>query len=99
MPLRVRLSSQLFVVTAMLMLSPPLLPAQKLGGCPAIPSSPPDISLNLSLNGGQAVFQEGEIIALTVRYTTKTKGKFLLNNRGYDRDRKSTRLNSSHLGI
>jgi hypothetical protein len=85
MPLRVRLSSQLFVVTAMLMLSPPLLPAQKLGGCPAIPSSPPDISLNLSLNGGQAVFQEGEIIALTVRYTTKTKGKFLLNNRGYDR--------------
>ena len=43
------------------------------------------MSLRLTLNSGQTVYQEGEIIALTLRYTTRTNGKYLLNNRSYDR--------------
>ena len=69
----------------MLVLWSSLVPAQKFGGCPATPNPPADLSLTLSLNSGQTVYQEGEIIALAVQYKTRTSGKYLLNNRSYDR--------------
>lgn len=85
MQLRYRSSSRHFAVAAALMLFSPLIPAQKVGGCPAIPIPPADLSMSLAPDSGQSVYREGEIIALTVRYSTKTGGKYLLSNRSYDR--------------
>ena len=53
--------------------------------CKASQTSPDDLSLRVSLKGGQTVFREGEIIPLIAEYTANTSKKYLLNNRGYDR--------------
>jgi hypothetical protein len=78
-------SSRLFATIALLALCSPLIPAQQPQPCASLPNPPRDLSLVLSLKGGQTAFQEGEIIALTARYATETAGKYLLNNRNYDR--------------
>jgi hypothetical protein len=53
--------------------------------CAGIPNSPGDASLHLALKNGQSDFHQGEIIALSVDYTADTSGKYLVNNRNYDR--------------
>jgi len=58
--------------------------------CGTAANQPGDVSLQLSLKNGQAVFREGEIIALTAEYSSASEKKYYLNTRGYDR---SGRLN------
>jgi hypothetical protein len=53
--------------------------------CKANQANSGDLSLRISLKGGQTVFREGEIIPLIAEYTANTSKKYLLNNRGYDR--------------
>lgn len=53
--------------------------------CSGILSSPGDASLRLDLKGGQTVFRQGEIIALTAKYTADSSKKYLVNTRNYDR--------------
>jgi len=43
------------------------------------------VSLQLFLKNGQTIFREGEIIALTVEYSSASDKKYYLNTRGYDR--------------
>ena len=53
--------------------------------CGTAANQPGDVSLQLSLKNGQAVFREGEIIALTAEYSSASEKKYYLNTRGYDR--------------
>ena len=41
--------------------------------------------MQLSLNNGQTVFRQGEIIALTAEYSSSSDKKYYFNTRGYDR--------------
>jgi hypothetical protein len=59
--------------------------------CTASATNPADASLRVSLRGGQPVFHEGEIIGLTLAFTSSATGKYFLNTRNYDR---SGRLNA-----
>jgi len=85
MPLPDSASLRLFAAAALFSLLSVTVRAQKPGACPVIPNPPTDLSVTLTLRDGQTVFQEGEIIALSVQYTTKARGKYLLSNRNYDR--------------
>jgi hypothetical protein len=62
--------------------------------CPATVTSPGDLSIQLSLNHGQTVFRQGEIVGLVIRYSSQSLGKYLLNNRSHDR---SGRLDGADL--
>ena len=53
--------------------------------CGTAANQPGDVSLQLSLKNGQAIFREGEIIALTAEYSSSSEKKYYLNTRGYDR--------------
>jgi len=59
--------------------------AQVSSSCPEAVSSPRDLAMELTVNGGQSVFQQGEIIPLRVRCSSGSKSKYLFNNRNYDR--------------
>ncbi len=51
----------------------------------ATADGPADLTLRLSLNNGQTIFREGEIIALTAEYSSTQEKKYSLSTRGYDR--------------
>lgn len=51
----------------------------------ATADGPADLSLRISLNNGQTIFREGEIIALTAEYSSTQEKKYSLSTRGYDR--------------
>jgi hypothetical protein len=51
---------------------------------PASPA-PPGVSVEISLEGTQSEFHEGEIIPVTVRYSTTTHHEYRITNRNYDR--------------
>ena len=53
--------------------------------CALSASQPGDISLQLSLQNGQNVFREGEIIALSAAYSSTSEKKYYANTRNYDR--------------
>lgn len=53
--------------------------------CQSTPAPPKDLALKLETKDDQAVFRQGEIITLRVRYEARVRGKYLLNNRSYDR--------------
>jgi hypothetical protein len=53
--------------------------------CGTVANQPGDVSLQLSLKNRQAIFREGEIIALTAEYSSPSEKKYYLNTRGYDR--------------
>ena len=76
---------QLFAAGILLILWPPLMPAQQSDRCSAIANSPSDLSLTLSLKNGQTSFQQGEIVTLRAQYRSSAPKKYLLNNRSYDR--------------
>ncbi len=44
-----------------------------------------DASLHLALKDHSSTFREGEIMAFTAEYTANSSGKYVVNNRGYDR--------------
>lgn len=58
--------------------------------CVASESQPSDISLQLSILNGQAVFREGEIITLKAEYSADSKKRYYLDTRGYDRSGRLT---------
>lgn len=59
--------------------------AQVVPSCPVIEHPLRDLSVELSLAHGQKDFQQGEIIGLELRYSSRSKDKYLFNNRSYDR--------------
>jgi hypothetical protein len=52
--------------------------------CNSVVSGPTDVTLALSLKGGQTVYHEGEIIALDLAFTSSSRNRFL-NLRQHDR--------------
>src|SRR5947209_16735603 len=48
-------------------------------------ANPADVSLTLSLTDGQTVFHEGEIIGLTLAFSSTASNKYFLDTRNYDR--------------
>ena len=46
--------------------------------CDAVATSPADVSLNLSLNHGQMVFREGELIDLAAEYKARVPKKYII---------------------
>ncbi len=76
----------LVLVAALLLLSPALQAQQPPGSpCNDTAPAPSDAALVLSLKGGQTVFREGEIIGLTLAYSSSTSDRYQLNLRNYDR--------------
>ena len=65
--------------------------AQQPEPCKDTAAAPSDASLVLSLKDRQTVYREGEIIGLTLGYSSNALDKYQLNTRNYDR---SGRLNS-----
>jgi hypothetical protein len=57
----------------------------QVASCPTTVSSPSDLSVRLTLKRGQTVFRQGEIVGLEIHYSSSSLGKYLLNNRNYDR--------------
>jgi hypothetical protein len=68
-----------------------LLAQQVQDPCRDMAQGPTDASLVLSQKDRQAVYREGEIIALTLAYTSSVAEKYSLDTRNYDR---SGRLNA-----
>ncbi len=78
--------SEYWLIFALTVLPCRQITAQVTSLCPAAAvSSPRDLSVELTFNRGQSVFQEGEIIQLKIRYSSGSKSKYLFNNRNYDR--------------
>ena len=73
------------VLAVLLVLSAAVSTRGETSQCSGVPNSPGDASLHLILKNGQSAFHQGEIIALSVEYTADTRGKYLVNNRSYDR--------------
>lgn len=59
--------------------------AQVIPSCPAKPNSPRDVAVELTLDRGQRVFRQGEIVGLKIRYSASSKKRYLLDNKSYDR--------------
>ena len=58
--------------------------AQFTSQCPAAAvTSPSDLSVKLDFDHGKSVFQQGEIIRLSIRYSSGSQSKYLLSNRNY----------------
>jgi hypothetical protein len=53
--------------------------------CSAPVAGAADASLHLALKDHSPTFREGEILAFTAEYTANNSGKYVANNRGYDR--------------
>lgn len=53
--------------------------------CAEVQNPPGDASLRATLKNGESVFHQGEIIAVTAEYTADSSGKYIVNNRNYDR--------------
>jgi hypothetical protein len=53
--------------------------------CTSAIANPADVSMQLSLKDGQTVFHEGEVIALTVGFSSTAGNKYVLNMSTYDR--------------
>jgi hypothetical protein len=53
--------------------------------CAGVAGPPGDAALRVTLENGQSVFQQGEIIALKVEYSAAVSNKYVVNNRTYDR--------------
>jgi hypothetical protein len=58
--------------------------------CTAAATGPTDVSLRLSLKSSPAIFREGEIVPITLAFTSTTANTYYANTRNYDR---SGRLN------
>lgn len=74
---------QKFVIAALVILPATVSLAEEDESC-ATASPAPDVQLSLSLRGGQAVFREGEIIPLSLNFSTAST-RYWLNTSGYDR--------------
>jgi len=53
--------------------------------CAPVVDQPGDISLQLSLKDGQTIFRQGEVIGLTVTYSSASEKPYSLDTRSYDR--------------
>src|SRR4026209_2177948 len=80
-------SKTALVVTAWigLCLNTPLFAQQVQDPCRDSDPGPSDASLVLSLKDRQAMYREGEIIGLTLAYTSSPPEKYSLSTRNYDR--------------
>ena len=73
-----RLFCALFFATAALAQSQP-------NPCAANSSESPDVTLQVSIENGRTSFQQGEIIPLTLSYSSSVKGKYSGTGANYDR--------------
>ena len=78
-------------MTLVLLSAAPLAAQVQPDPCSGTLANPTDASFALSVKDGQTVFREGEILGLSLAFTSTTPGKYSLNTRNYDR---SGRLNA-----